>query len=243
MPTLAVERNFAPFDDTRKALSFALNQHLVSPPPAMMNQMMAAVKVKAKKRKRKPKPEELLWLGEKTAEQLLEEEEHRRSTRRSDLQRHPGPMLAKSDEPHLAGYILYHFGRLDAAHQEVLAGLLTTPAQACSCGQPCCSGWRPVPRWVAAVRSTCETLMLRADAIHGRKGLSTERTLRQLLVELYYLREGPTLTDIARRAGVTLVTAARHKEWIHGYLQRTETAAWEECAIIFDQAGITGAAE
>lgn len=252
-PALQPPPEHAPFDDSRKALTFALNHHQVAPPTAMMNAMMASVKVEEKKRKRKKKKKsdaELLgevFPGAETPEQLLEMERERANKKRSNLTRHPSLReqgLTKNDEPHLAGFILYHFGRLDAQNQEVLSGLLTIPFQPCSCRQPCCSGHRPTERWVHAVRATAERLRRHADVLKqpGKKGLGTQPLLRQLLIELYFLGGGPSLTDIAGRSGVSLVTAARHRAWIHGWLAATEQAAWKELEAILDQAGITGPA-
>lgn len=246
MPILVVERNFAPFDDSRKALTFALNQHLIAPPPAMMNQMMASVTLApiVKKRKKKKSEIETLMLAfADDPETLVQMEREKGQRRRMDLQRHPGPQLAKADKPHLAGYILYHFKRMDRHHREVLTGLLTEAAIPCGCKQPCCAGWRPTERWSQAVRDTCETLMLRADVTKepGKKGLSSQPLLRQLLVELYFLGDGPTLMEIARRAKVNTITAARHRGWIHEYLAETENGAWMALDALFDQAGITGA--
>lgn len=250
-PALQPPPDQAPYDDTRKALSFALNHHQVAPPTAMMNAMMASIRVEEKKRKRKKKKSEAELLGEallsavETPEQLLEMEREQAQKKRSNLTRHPSLRsqgLSKNDEAHLAGFILYHFGRLDPQNQEVLSGLLTIPFQPCSCRQPCCSGHRPTERWVAAVRATADRLWRHAEVLKqpGKKGLGTQPLLRQLLIELYFLGGGPSLTDIAGRSGVSLVTAARHRAWIHEWLGATEQAAWEELEAIFDQAGITG---
>lgn len=245
-------REPAPFDDSRKALKFALNHHMVATPTAVMNAMMAAVaeppkKIAKKKTSKKFKEAELLLeaMGIDPLD-LLAKEQAAKDRKSLDLLRHMTPRWTRMDAAHQAGLILAHFGRMDREHQEVLAGCLTIPSRACNCRQPCCSGWRATERWTAAVRSTCETLMHRAElsTLPGKKpGLSSQPLLRQLLVELYFLKEGPTLTDIAGRSQVSLVTAAKHRAWIHEYLEAAENAAWKSIDAIFDQAGITGSPE
>jgi hypothetical protein len=254
-PAVVARPETAPFDDCRKALVFALNHHQATPPTAMMNAMMASVKIEEKKRKVKRKDRNQ-WavvrdyfdaISDDSPHALLEREVVKSGRRRTDLLRHPSLRhqgLSRADEAHLAGFVLHHFRRLDHVHQLVLSGLLTIPRNPCECRMPCCCGWRPVESWVAAVRGTCENLMLRADVLKqpGKKGLSSQPFLRQLLVELYYLKEGPTLLEIAKRSKVSTVTAAAHREWIHSYLGECESKAWSELGEVFDQAGITGAA-
>jgi hypothetical protein len=224
------EKEPAPFDDSRKALVFALNAHQVTVPTAYMNKAMAAVKFEAKRKS-------------KALKALHDAEEAFQAQKRSySLARISTPPLRGLNAAHQAGVILFHFRRLDAIHQTVLTGLLTKAYLPCLCRRPCCSGWTPTERWVEAVRQACETIRTEADILRapGRKGLSSQPGLREALVKQYFTKNERTITDLAERAGVTAVTAARHKEWVYGWMEQTEAGAWAAIEPILDQAGITG---
>lgn len=233
----------ARFDDTRAALVFALNASQVVPPGSAMSRMLAAAATsdeKPKERRRKgrayftPHPD--------SPEGLLEaEKERQRNPRKRDPGNRPPPLSA-ADRPHQAGIILYHFGKLDVRHRIVLTGLLTNPRVPCECRRPCCSGWSVVGQWRASVHDTCLLLKRQAEteAQPGKKGLSTQPLLRQLVVEDFYTGPGATLADLAARCGLSTKTVATHRAWITEYLERTEREAWDQVAWVFDAYGVTG---
>lgn len=237
----------APFDDCRAALSFALNAHLVTPPTAFMNKAMAAVRVEMKKPKKKRKTDNLEFLKPDllSAEELLELERRRvKEKRGGSLVRVQALRFRDGlEKHHLAGIILHHFEKLDIEHQTVLSGLLITAYTPCSCKALCCSGWRRNERWGKALSDMCAIIQLKADVLKepGKKGLSSQPRLRQLIVESFFTKRELSLTDLARETRVGYVTAAKHREWITTYLQGCEDEAWRQIAPILDSAGITGA--
>lgn len=242
------ETELAPFDDCRAALSFALNADQVAAPTAFMNKAMAAVRVEMKKPRKKRKSERELmgeiFPGMETPEQLLEMEHERiKGKRGGSLVRVQALRFRDGmDRHHLAGLILHHFARLDTEHQVVLTGLVTNAYVPCSCRNLCCSGRRPTERWLNALGEMCAVIQLRADVLKlpGKKGLSSQPMLRRRIVEAYFTQDEPRLTDLAREAKVSTVTAALHRDWIGGYLRECEAAAWTSLGPIFDDAGITG---
>lgn len=238
-----------PFDDVREALAFALNFTDGVKAPTM-SRMMAQVKMapsKPSKAQLRAWHRELVDMDKGMRElciYLLSQQRRLRIVPRkfrsslSDTGRQP---LAGLDRAHLAGYILATFERLDVSHKMVLKGLLLQSTFDCSCGAPCCQRWRRNPLWAATVVETVEYLKSVGDVLRdGKRGLSTQPELRLAIVEQFYTKDERSLTDIARQYGVSMTTAARHREWICEYLAQEENAAWLQLAPIFDQAGITG---
>lgn len=240
------ERALPPFDDSRKALAFALNAHDVrTPPPAMSRAMAegvrkaqtkAAARREAKLRKQRLKEAG----GDESAPDPL-----------AGTVRRSGDARTKADaqrqwlglaRPAQAGLILREFGKLDREHRAVLAGLLTRPYESCSCGRPCCSGRYRVPRWAQAVEETCELMKESADLVRlpGKKGLGTQPGLRRAIVSLHYTKEEYVLSHLAAAAGVAAMTAAKHRAWIVEALVRIEQEAWVQIDAMLDAAGITG---
>jgi hypothetical protein len=238
----ADESACAPFDDSRKALTFALNAHQARLPPTYMSKVMYETPGKpAKVAKTK---------AAKALQFLREEEAKAEAERKAGRRLGPGPWPASAlDRVHLAGYILHHFASIDIAHQVVLSLRLVTPAVECNCGSPCCSGWRPVPRWVTAVTDACELLKTRAimlaneGAIPGapmKVGMSTQPQLRRQLVKEWATRRWSTRVDLAQRFGLTAMWVSRHRAWIEEWLDTQENNAWIEVDSLFDRTGITG---
>lgn len=240
---MRADRDLAQFDSTRAALVFALNASQVQPPGSAMNRMLAAVATSHEEpKRRKRKGVTLLVPHPDSPEGLLQAERDRqRNPRKRDRGNGPPP-LAAADRPHQAGIILYHFGKLDVRHRIVLTGLCTNAHVPCECRRPCCSGWATVGQWRAAVHDTCLLLKQRGEleAVPGKKGLSTQPQLRQLVVEDYYLGRDATLVDLSSRTRVSTKTVALHRTWIREYLERTVAEAWDQVGLLFDLYGITG---
>lgn len=225
------EEAVAPFDDVRKAVVFALNASDVAPPTAFMNKAMAAVKYKPQRRAKS------LEALHKIEEEMAPVKEAR------SLARISTPPLRGLDKAHQAGVILFHLDRLQPIQRALLAGLLMQATSPCDCRSPCCSGRRPRLEWLSAAREVEEYLRSRAEVVKepGKKGLSSQPTLRRRIVEGYLRRWEETLVDLAGRSGVSLSTAAKHRELLTSHLQEVELEAWRALSEIFDQAGITGA--
>lgn len=228
----------APFDNSRKALQFALNANQVKYPPAYLSYVMSEVPYTSKQTRSKAL--------QKLRDEEAKAEEECRAGRRLGPGQWPASML---DRVHLAGYILRHFGVLDTVHQVVLTLRCTTPALQCTCGSPCCSGWRPVPRWVTAVNDACELLKREAIAIANdgaipgapmKVGLSTQPELRQQIVKDWGRRHWMSHMDLARQFHLSALTVSRHRAWIEEWLDTQENNAWIEVDALFDQTGITG---
>lgn len=242
------QKELAPFDDCRAALAFALNADQVTAPTAYMNKAMAAVRVEMKKPRKKRKSErELLgeiFPGMETPEQLLEMERDRLKNKRGGSLVRVQALRFRDglDKHHLAGLILHHFGRLDTPHQVVLTGLVCNSYVPCSCRSLCCSKRRPTERWLKALSDMCTIIQLKAELpkIPGKRGLSSQPELRRRVVEEFFVKQGLTLTDLARGIRISYTTAAQHRDWIVEYLEALEAAAWAALAPIFDSAGITG---
>jgi hypothetical protein len=231
----------APFDNSRKALAFAMNAHQTRVPPPYMNQAMAEVPVKTKRAKQKAL--------QKLRDAQTKAEEERAAGRRLAPGRWPASQL---DKTHLAGYILHTLDALDRVHIVVLSVRLITPALPCNCGNPCCSGWRPVTRWVTAINELCELTKNRALVIanEGRipgaplkVGLSTQPELRRQIIKEWATRRPSTVMDLARRFNLSWKSVALHRGWITEWLDTQENNAWMELDALFDRTGITGPSE
>jgi hypothetical protein len=234
----AEEEPVAPvFDDSRKALVFALNANRVAMPRPFMNKAMAEAPRKAPKKRRKSAL--ALFLAPDDAFALLELENapKRRGSRP------PGPQPLKGlDRAHQAGFILSQLDRIYPAQRLVLRGLLTQAYEPCTCRSPCCSGRRRNARWAEAVKATCLLLKEVGDVTRepGKRGLSTQPEMRLALVEQFYTKNTMTVADAARIGKVSTMTATRHRDWIFEFLEQTETEAWLSIDALFDQVGITG---
>lgn len=225
------------FDNTRKALVFALNANEVEmPKPGMTASMAEGIKPK-------------LPRGKKAREAFFAKAAERREAERDALVR---AAFRRRDEVRgmkgvnraaQAGFILQEFAKLDDRHQTVLTGLLVRSHRPCACRRPCCSGWAVDLRWAKAVEDTCLLLKEAGDVLRvpGKRGLSTQPALRRAVVLAFYKGTEPTLVELAALAECSQITAAKHRAWIAEYLKATETEAWQEIASLFDRVGITGA--
>ena len=228
-----------PFDDSRKALAFALNAAEVDMPrPAMTRAMAGAHKpkeTKAAARRRKKLEAEL-------GVSLRPEPGERRSDYAADARREARERWLSLEQPAQAGLILREFGKLDREHRAVLSGLLVRSHVPCSCKRPCCSGWSQQARWTAAVAETCQLLKESVDLVRqpGKKGLGTQPVLRRAVVEAWFTKREATLAELGAMGDVSPITAAKHKAWIVEGLERIETEAWLQVDAMFDAAGITG---
>jgi hypothetical protein len=215
------------FDSVVKALVFAFNAsdayYIASP---VMNKAMAEVPVKKKRAKKGANAEQ----DEET------------KPRPSPPPMQPAERLQGLSKAMQAGFILLQVKRLEATQQAILAACYTHPTNPCQCQRPCCQGFQPTPRWSKAIAVICDALKENADVIKqpGKRGLSTEPTLRRLLVERYFLGGGMPTAKLARIAKISTITATKHDEWITSYLEAEETEARIQIATIFDQEGITG---
>ncbi len=202
-------------------------------PSPFMNKAMAEVKVK-KRRRKKVGP----FATNAEALALLDAEEAPRSSRTRPEARIPTGLDAAAQ----AGFILRQLERLEPVHRVVLYGLVLTAYDPCECKAPCCSGQRANPRWVVAVRETCEILKEVGDVTKtaGKRGLSTHPAMRWSLVEQFYTKRILRAVDVAFDCKVSLMTVTKHREWINAYLEQTEQEAWLAVDALFDQVGITG---
>ncbi len=212
------------FDSVHEALSFALNANDIQMPRPYMNKAMAEAPSKKFSKK------------VKKAHDIRDAEIRR-------MQLYPRAHFKGMEKAAQAGFILAKLDTLAPEQSTVLKGLLTRAYDPCSCGQPCCCGQRPNPRWSVAVKQMCEILKETGDvlAIPGKRGLSTQPNLRLLIVETWFTGARVSLASIATRVGVSPITAKAHHDWIVTYLEQAETEAWLNIAPILDQAGITGA--
>lgn len=231
-------REVAPFDDSRKALAFALNANQASIPAPYANRAMQELWTKPPKSRNK-------------ALQLLRDLEAQAAADIAQGRRlRAGAWPANDlDKLHLAGYILQKFSSLDRVHQAVLSVRMITPAIPCPCSRPCCSGWTPVPGWVQAVTELCEITRQQALVLanEGRipgaplkVGLSTQPDLRRQLVKEWGTRRWSSYVDLAQRFSLTVVTVTRHRAWLEEWLDTQENNAWLDLDAVFDRTGITG---
>lgn len=223
------------FDDTRKALVFALNAVDVQMPrPGMTTSMAEGMKKK-------------LPRGAKARAKFFEKAREERDAERAALVRaafrRQTVKLSALEKAAQAGFILQEFAKLSTEHQVILVGLLTRSHSPCACRRPCCSGFARNLRWDKAVLDTCLMLKDSSDVTRtpGKRGLSTQPHLRKAVVEEFFTKQARSIVDLASLAHCSQMTAAKHKAWITAYLENTETAAWGAAAELFDQAGITGA--
>lgn len=220
------------FDSTLKALRFAFNAgeayYIASP---TMNVMMAEAKVKKPRRvKGKPHPDDFQPEAKARGPRPLAQ---------------PGEALQGLNKAGQAGFILQTCLRLDIRHYSILQARFTINSTPCSCGSPCCRGSRTVPRWASAITQLCAILKESGDVLKapGKRGLSTDPTLRRMIVERFFWQgEGnpPSVAALARIARVSPITAAKHAEWIETYLDQEEMEAGLQVQALFDQTGVTG---
>jgi hypothetical protein len=223
------------FDDTRKALVFALNAADVQmPKPSMTTAMVEGIKKKVPK-------------GAKAKAAYFAKGAEARDAERDRLVREAfrrkPEKLNTQERAAQAGFILLEFQKLDQVHQIVLTGLLTRSHSPCTCRRPCCSGWARNLRWDKAVADACFMLKETGEVLRqpGKRGLSTQPHLRKAVVEEFFTKRATTLVYLASVAHCSQMTAAKHRTWIVEYLEQTETEAWHQIAALLDQAGITGA--
>lgn len=227
-----------PFDDSRKALEFALNAHEVQMPRPAMNKAMAAgikkVQSKAAAKRAKKAAEAA---GTPIKAELSRRHDHAAEARREARAQWLGLKPAAQ-----AGLILLEFNKLEREHRIVLSGLLMRSHVPCSCRAPCCSGMASQMRWVHAVNETCQLLKESIDLVRvpGKKGLSSQPWLRRRVVEDFYTKQETPTSNLARISEVSIMTAAKHRAWILEGLERIETEAWLQIDAMFDAAGITG---
>lgn len=227
----------APFDDSRKALVFALNAHQVTVPQPYMSRVMSQIAVKSRK-------------GSKAVERLRQLEQEAAQENVKGRRLRAGPRPAKGlDKAHLAGYILGEFAKLDRIHQVVLSVRCITAALPCDCNAPCCAGWRPVDRWVQAVDELCELTRQQAliianeGAIPGapmKTGLSTQPALRRHIIAQWGARTWSSVADLSRKFQLNALTVSKHRGWIEEWLDTQENNAWLQVDALFDRTGITG---
>ena len=221
------------FDDTRKALRFALNAaHVQMPRPAMNVAMVEGLRKRMKPKRRRNKSEALALMQ---MEALGAEQEALETAQA--LFRRPQATLTSMERAIQAGFILQVFSHMDLTHQTLIRGQLLQPAIPCDCHRPCCSGWATSYSWSKAVEDTC-TLM-RQD-IDTKGSISTLPKLRRAIVMAWYRRQAVKLQDLARIAECTSVTAAKHRAAIIEWLESTENNAWIEADAILGNAGIVG---
>ena len=226
-------QSHALFDSSRKALHFALNAVKVKMPQPFMNKAMAESPVKPKRRKKvKPGTENAAAL------ELLSLDEAPEARKMNYAVRMPTGLDAAAQ----AGFILRQLDRLDPIHKAMLCGVTMTAYHPCECRAACCSGERVNPTWATVVKDVCELLKEAGDITKtkGKRGLSTHPVMRWSLVEQYFTQRHLKLVDIATQCKVSLMTATKHREWIHTYMKQSEQEAWIAVDLLFDQAGITG---
>lgn len=216
------------FTSVTEALVFALNAAQVDMPRPFMNKAMADAP--AKKRTKK-------------AQKAFDEATGGIREAGRKMQLYPRAHFKGMDKAGQAGFIIAKLELLEPQQCVVIKGLLTNSHDPCACRAPCCSGRRPNPRWIVAVKQMCHILKETGDVISqpGKRGLSTQPDLRQAIVEGWFTGEEVSLAHLARRFHISNITVAKHKEWITNYLEQTETEAYQQIAPILDQAGITGA--
>lgn len=211
------------FDSALKALQFALNATTVDMPRPFMNKAMADAPV----RKLSKKVKETL--------QLRDEE-----TKRMNL--YPRAHFKGMEKAAQAGFILRQLDKIDIEQATILRCTLIEPYEPCSCRSPCCMGHRPNARWLAAIQQMCQILKETGDVIMvpGKRGLSTQPRLRQIIVESWCTETPWKIAAIAKQVELSPITVKAHRDWICDYLGQTQTLAWQQIAPILDQVGITG---
>jgi hypothetical protein len=212
------------FETSREALLYALNATVASP-LSSFNKAMAAVSAAEAKLRTKITQEELDFAARK-------------------LNTSPkNPRLRDLESAHLAGFILMQLSRLDEPQAAVLTGLLTYPTYPCDCGAPCCSGKRLKTRYVLAFKRCCEIVDQAGELVRldGKKApLSNQPKLRQFLIEGFLNGQENRLTEIARETGVSVTTAAKHREWVWAILGQLEDDAWLAIDPILVEIGLVG---
>ena len=211
------------FESSKDALRFALNfSASAAPPTPYMSKAMA--EVPASKGKAKDLEEELA-----------------KAARQWNL--NPGPSLRGLTGAAQAGLIRAQLTKLDLVHQYILTVLMMVPTMPCSCGAPCCIGYRPIPRYVEAFKQLGLLVEQAGDLLNGddgQKGVSKQPKLWALITEGFISGRAGSLTKLAQDAGVSMSTAAKHREWVLSLLEQWEDEAWLQIDPILVDAGIVG---
>lgn len=205
------------FDSARAALRFAFNHSSASiKPPTMSRAMSEGADPDAK------------WIELPT----------KRSPR-------PGSEnLRGLDGAGQAGMILQEFDKLPIWPRLALVCRALAPRVACSCKNPCCSGFRLNKDWSAAVDALCFVLKEEAELSKrkGKRGLSTDPGLRRAIVMRFF---DPSyrfvLRDMAEAARVSERTVIVHKEPIEAFLDDQEKQGWQQLDELLQTCHIVGA--
>jgi hypothetical protein len=204
------------FDSAVAALRFAVNHSVASIKAPTMNTMLAS----------HPNPSGS-WLEAPT-------------------KRNPRPgaeNLRGLDGAAQAGMILLEFAKLPVWPRLALLARSDAPRMACSCKQPCCSGFKLNGDWSAAVEALCLVLKNQAELSrkHGKKGYSTHPVLRRVLVECHFdPGRRVTIHDMAERVQLSTATVVAHKKLIVDFLDEEEKKGWTQLDELLQASGVVG---
>lgn len=101
----------------------------------------------------------------------------------------------------------------------------------CTCGQPCCGGWRSSEVWREVTSQLCD-LAIQATPDH-----ISNRRLRLASTEKVFGAK-VTLDEVADNVGVSKSTAARQHAKIKDYLRTIEHQGWEKLTAALEEKGM-----
>lgn len=129
----------------------------------------------------------------------------------------PSPKTGKGlhgiDGAAQAGMIRREMEQLSEIESAVLIARYAPRSEPCNCRIPCCSGYRPNPEWLEAIR------VIEQAALGPLAGHLSHYRLRRRLVEKA-MGVKVDVSDLAKECGVSEKTAGAHwrivREWING---------------------------
>lgn len=130
-----------------------------------------------------------------------------------------------------AGMVWAEITRLNYFHALALIARCTQHRLRCTCGAPCCSGWRANEIWREVTSQLCDYA---ACAVAGHL---SNRRLRLASTEKVFGAK-VTLEEIADHVSVSRVTASRQHAKIKDFLRTLEHAGWESLTSALEEKGM-----
>jgi hypothetical protein len=101
----------------------------------------------------------------------------------------------------------------------------------CTCGSPCCSGWRANEMWTQVTSQLCD------HSLQALAGHVSNRRLRLASTEKVFGAK-VTLDEVAVKVGVSKSTAARQHAKIKDLLRTLEHHGWEALTAALEEKGM-----
>lgn len=130
-----------------------------------------------------------------------------------------------------AGMVWAEITQLNYFQALALIARCTQHRLRCTCGTPCCCGWRPNELWRQATSQLCD------HALSAVAGHLSNRRLRLASTEKVFGAK-VTLDEVSDYVGVSKSTAARQHAKIKDFLRTLEHQGWEALTSALEEKGM-----